>query len=141
MADTFTRQKRSEVMSRIRSGNTKPEIKVRSFLHRLGFRFSLRTARLPGKPDVVLKKYKTVVFVHGCFWHLCPHCKSGRLPKSNLAYWKKKLFNNKKRDQKNIKSLLDLGWKVLVIWECQTIKENTLIKALKPLLKAKSIAL
>lgn len=141
MADTFTVEKRSWVMSRIKSENTKPEIKVRSFLHRLGFRFSLRNARLPGKPDIILKKYKTAVFVHGCFWHMCPHCKGGRLPKSNLAYWEEKLFNNKKRDQKSIESLLDLGWKVLVIWECQTTKENTLIKSLKPLLKAKSIAL
>jgi DNA mismatch endonuclease, patch repair protein len=141
MADMFSKKKRSWIMSRIRSENTKPEMKVRSFLHRIGFRFSLRAAKLPGKPDIILRKYKTVVFVHGCFWHLCPHCKSGRLPKSNLAYWREKLVNNKKRDQENIKALLKLGWQVLVIWECQTKKEKDLVQALDPLLKAKSIVL
>lgn len=141
MVDTFTKEKRSWVMSRIRSENTKPEMIVRSFLHRLGFRFSLRTSKLPGKPDIILRKYNTIVFVHGCFWHICPNCKSGRLPKSNLSYWKGKLANNKKRDAKRIEELLKLGWIVLVIWECQTKKENTLIRALKPLLKKKSISL
>lgn len=138
MTDTFSKQKRSWVMSRIRSGNTKPEMKVRSFLHRLGFRFSLRPASLPGKPDVILRKYNTVVFVHGCFWHHCPHCKGGHLPKSNIAYWKNKLTNNKIRDQKHIEALLKMGWKVIVIWECQANNEENLIATLSPLLKAKS---
>lgn len=124
MTDTFTKQKRSEVMSRIRNGNTKPEIKVRSFLHRLGFRFSLRSAKLPGKPDIVLKRRKTIVFVHGCFWHLCPHCKGGRIPKSNQVYWKEKLIKNRDRDRKNEDALANLGWKVLVVWECQIKTEK-----------------
>lgn len=138
MADTFTKQKRSEVMSRIRSGNTKPEIRVRSFLHRLGFRFSLRAAKLPGKPDIVLKKYKTFVFVHGCFWHLCPHCKGGRIPKSNLTYWEEKLTKNKKRDRKNEDALLHLGWKVLIVWECQSKTEQSLAQSLSTLIKSKT---
>jgi DNA mismatch endonuclease, patch repair protein len=135
--DTFTPKKRSWVMSRIRSGNTKPEMIVRSFLHHLGFRFSLRTSKLPGKPDIVLKKYNTVVFVHGCFWHLCTHCKGGRIPKSNLDYWKKKLVNNKKRDEKHFDALVNLGWEVLIVWECETKREISLRKALKPLLNKK----
>ena len=139
MTDTFSKKKRGWIMSRIRSGNTKPEMKVRSFLHRLGFRFSLRTTKLPGKPDITLKKHNTVVFVHGCFWHLCPYCKSGRLPKSNLSYWEEKLANNKKRDRKNVKALSKLGWKVLIVWECQTKKEESLAKALSPLLEKKSL--
>lgn len=141
MTDTFTKKKRSWIMSRIKSEDTKPEIKVRSFLHQLGFRFSLRSSKLPGKPDIILKKYNTVVFVHGCFWHLCPNCKSGRLPKSNLSYWQEKLTNNKIRDQKNIKALLKLGWKVIVVWECQTKNEKDLVKSLKTILKAKTSTL
>jgi DNA mismatch endonuclease, patch repair protein len=124
-------------MSRIRSGNTKPELIVRSFLHNRGFRFSLRTSKLPGKPDIVLKKYNTVVFVHGCFWHLCPHCKRGRIPKSNLGYWKEKLINNKKRDQKHVDDLVNLGWHVVIVWGCETKSEITLKKALQPLLDRK----
>lgn len=120
MTDTFSPEKRSWVMSRIKSGNTKPEIRVRSFLHRLGFRFSLRTAKLPGKPDIILRKHKAVVFVHGCFWHMCPHCKGGRLPKSNLNYWEAKFKRNQERDKANSEKLQRLGWKVITIWACGT---------------------
>lgn len=138
MTDTFSKEKRSWNMSRIRSVNTKPEIKVRSFLHRLGFRFSLKTSKLPGRPDIILPKYNTIVFVHGCFWHLCPHCKGGRVPKSNVAYWKEKLINNKKRDQKNESALKKLGWNVIVIWECQIRTDQTMSKALSTLIKSKT---
>lgn len=123
MTDTFSQGKRSWVMSRIRSGNTSPEKIVRSYLHTHGLRFRLHRKDLPGKPDIVLSRFKTVVFVHGCFWHQCPRCKSGRLPKSNLTYWQTKLKKNQDRDKQNIKSLKSLGWKVIVIWECQ-IKEK-----------------
>lgn len=119
MADTFSSDKRSWVMSKIRSGNTSPEKLVRSFLHAKGFRFRLHRKDLPGKPDIVLPRFKTVIFVHGCFWHQCPHCKGGRLPKSNLSYWEPKLEKNQNRDKKNTLELKKLGWKVITIWACQ----------------------
>lgn len=124
MTDTFSKYQRSRVMSRIRSGNTFPEKIVRSYLHAHGLRFRLHRKDLPGKPDIILPRLKTAVFVHGCFWHQCPRCKSGRLPKSNLAYWETKLKKNKDRDKQNIKSLKSLGWKVIVIWECQIEEKN-----------------
>ena len=119
MTDTFSPDKRSWVMSRIRSGNTSPEKIVRSYLHACGYRFRLHRKDLPGKPDIILPRFNTAIFVHGCFWHQCPKCSSGRLPKSNLAYWETKLKKNQDRDKRNIKSLKSLGWKVIVIWECE----------------------
>ena len=110
-------------MSRIRSGNTSPEKIVRSILHANGFRFRLHRKDLPGKPDIVLPKFQIVVFVNGCFWHQCPNCKSGRLPKSNLPYWPK-LKRNQERDKKNVLELKKLGWRVITIWECQIDEKN-----------------
>jgi DNA mismatch endonuclease (patch repair protein) len=124
MTDTFSPKQRSDVMSRIRSDNTTPEKTVRSFLYLHGFRFRLHQKNLPGKPDIVLKRYKTAIFVHGCFWHQCPLCKSGRLPKSNLLYWETKMQKNKERDYKNSEALGKLGWQVLVVWECQINDEE-----------------
>lgn len=120
MTDIYTKQKRSEVMSRIASANTKPEMVVRSLLHRSGLRFRIHRTDLPGKPDVVLKKHRTVIFVHGCFWH--GHtCKKGRsLPKSNSDFWQKKIRDNVARDQRNKEELKKKGWSVLEIWECET---------------------
>src|SRR5687767_3965340 len=100
MADVFSREKRSEVMSRIRGKNTKPEIFVRKLLHRLGFRFRLHPKDLPGKPDLVLPRHSTVVFVHGCFWHQHLGCKEGRPPNSNQAFWTEKLNKNRERDER-----------------------------------------
>lgn len=122
MADIFTKKRRSEIMGRIKSKNTQPEICVRRLLHRLGFRFSLHGDKLPGKPDIVLAKWKTVVFVHGCFWH-GHDCKRGsatQRPKSNLEYWNPKIDGNIERDGNHAKALAKLGWRRLVIWECQT---------------------
>jgi len=117
--DIFTKEKRSEIMSRIKSKDTGPEKKVRSLLHSLGFRFRLHRKDLPGKPDIVLPKYKTVIFVHGCFWH-GHDCKAGKnTPASNRNYWNTKLSNNISRDQSNVSLLNAMGWKVIVIWECQ----------------------
>ncbi len=109
-------------MGRIRSKNTKPEIIVRSVLHRMGFRFSLRRNDLPGHPDIVLPKHRTAVFVHGCFWHKHKGCKIFSMPKSRVNFWKNKFDTNVGRDKKNQRELRKLGWDVIVLWECQIMK-------------------
>ena len=121
MADVFTPEKRSEVMSRIRGHDTKPELALRSMLHRLGYRFTVngpKNKSLPGKPDIVLPKYRTVIFVHGCFWHGHEHCPAFRLPKSRIDFWKAKIEGNQARDIRNDTALRHLGWHVVTIWEC-----------------------
>lgn len=129
MTDNLTKEKRSWNMSRIRSQNTKPERLVRSYLHKRGLRFRLNgkvskkiypNGILPGKPDIVLSKYKTVVFIHGCFWHQHNGCKKSHLPKSNTKYWKEKLEKNIRRDIRIMNQLEDIGFTVLIIWECET---------------------
>lgn len=117
--DIWPKQKRSEVMSKIRGKNTKPEMILRSQLFKDGFRFRVNKKDLPGKPDIVLPRYKTAIFVNGCFWHLHKRCKEGNIPKSNKIYWKTKLFKNVQRDRSNIKQLRRLGWHVLTFWECE----------------------
>lgn len=118
MADTITPEKRSWNMSQIRSENTKPEEFVRKFLYNAGFRYRKNDKRYPGKPDIVLPKYRTVVFVNGCFWH-AHDCKRAHLPKSNISYWAPKIERNKTRDEENQKKLIADGWKVIVVWECE----------------------
>lgn len=118
--DIYSKEKRSEIMSKVRSSGTKPEVLVRKKLHSLGFRFRLKGKSLPGKPDVVLPKYKTVVFVHGCFWHHHKGCGKSKLPTSNVEFWETKIFENVRRDTKIKSQLKKLGWRVLVIWECET---------------------
>jgi DNA mismatch endonuclease (patch repair protein) len=121
MPDIFTVAKRSGVMSRIRSKHTLPELNVRKYLHAAGCRFRLHDSKLPGKPDVVFVRKRICLFVHGCFWHGCPKCPDGRRkPKSNRAYWLPKIRRNKQRDKRNISRLRAAGWKVLVIWECES---------------------
>lgn len=105
-------------MSRIRGKDTQPERLLRSRLHRLGYRFRLHRRDLPGKPDIVLPKYRTAVLVHGCFWH-SHECQRGRLPKSNVAYWHKKLARNKLRDEAHLQELQELNWEAVVVWECE----------------------
>ena len=135
MSDTFEPKKRSEIMSKVRSENTSAEIRVRKLLFRMGYRFRLHRKDLPGSPDIVMPKYKTVIFVNGCFWHGCPTCKHARIrPATNADYWNKKLDRNIQRDQENYKKLKDLGWRVLVVWECETKKSKT--DALKEKLRA-----
>ena len=127
MADVFTPEKRSEVMSLIRGRDTKPELALRSMLHRLGYRFTVngpKNRSLPGKPDLVLPKFRTVIFVHGCFWHGHPDCSAFRLPKSRVAWWKAKIEGNRARDFRNENELLALGWHVVTIWECALKKES-----------------
>jgi DNA mismatch endonuclease (patch repair protein) len=109
-------------MSRIRSKDTKPELILRSALFHIGFRYRLHDKKLPGKPDLVFKKFKTVIFVHGCFWHLHENCRDGRLPKSKLDYWEPKLKKNVERDIIHEENLKSLGWKVVVVWECEILK-------------------
>ena len=121
--DVWSPAKRSEVMARIRSGDTKPELMVRSLLHRSGVRFSLRRKDLPGKPDIVLPKYGTVVFVHGCFWHRHPGCKVATIPKSRVAFWEDKFARNVARDRRNQRALRAQGWRVLVVWECRVMRD------------------
>ncbi len=119
--DVFTPAKRSEVMSLIRGRDTKPELALRSMLHRLGYRFTVRgplNRSLPGKPDLVLPKYRTVIFVHGCFWHGHAHCPAFRLPKSRCEFWKSKIEGTQARDLRNENALRQLGWHVVTIWEC-----------------------
>lgn len=114
------------MMSGIRSKNTKPELLVRSFLHRSGLRFRLHGRNLPGKPDLVFPKYRTVVHVHGCFWHRHRGCRYAYMPSSNRTFWVEKLTGNAKRDRHNDRRLLDLGWTPITIWECEAGKEDAL---------------
>jgi DNA mismatch endonuclease, patch repair protein len=113
-------------MSRIRSQNTKPEIKVRSILHLMGFRFRLHLTDLPGRPDIVLPKYHTVIFVHGCFWHRHAGCKYAYSPKSRQDFWQNKFEQNKARDRKIKASLKSIGWNIIIVWECELEKLNKL---------------
>ena len=113
-------------MSRIKCKDTKPELVVRSMLHRMGYRFRLHKKDLPGKPDIVLPKYRTVVFVHGCFWHRHKGCKYAYNSKSRKLFWQKKFTDTIKRDKRNQRGLKKLGWKVIVVWECQIKKIKTL---------------
>lgn len=119
MSDSLTPEKRSWNMSHIRSNNTSIEVKVRKYLFSLGFRYRKNDKRLPGKPDIVLPKYKTVVFIHGCFWHRHPNCKRASTPKTRENYWIPKFQRNVENDKKNLTTLQSLGWHTIVIWECE----------------------
>lgn len=119
MADVHTPEQRSYNMSQIRSKNTKSEELVRKYLFSKGFRYRKNDERLPGKPDIVLPKYRTVIFINGCFWHAHKNCKYFVWPKNNAEFWKKKIEGNVIRDEKNYKLLEDLGWNVFPVWECE----------------------
>lgn len=107
-------------MSKIRSKNTKPELTLRKALFARGFRYRVNDKRLPGKPDIVLPKYKTIIFLHGCFWHRHENCKyAGNIPKTNTEYWINKITSNRERDKINLQKLTALGWNVLIVWECE----------------------
>ncbi|MGE4489356.1 MAG: very short patch repair endonuclease [Kiritimatiellales bacterium] len=131
MADHLTPRERSELMSRIHGKNTKPEIFVRSMLHRKGYRFSLHRKDLPGKPDIVLRKYRSVIFVHGCFWHRHKGCKNATEPKTNIEFWQKKFERNVFNDQKHARELRRLGWHVITVWECQLKKPDRVFRRLE----------
>lgn len=123
-------------MSRIRGRDTKPEVTVRSVLHRLGFRFRLHRRDLPGRPDIVLARYRTVVLVHGCFWHRHPRCRYAYNPKSNTTFWKQKFAANVLRDQQDRRRLRKLGWRVILVWECQAADGAALVKRLSAALRS-----
>ena len=131
MADKFSPEKRSEIMSCVRQKNTKPELIVRSLLHRMGYRFRLHRKDLPGKPDIVLPRYKKIIFVHGCFWHGHTGCPRSTRPKTNSEYWERKIDKNINRDKQHVKTLREMGWSILIIWECETKDGNKLIDKLK----------
>ncbi len=124
MTDNHTKEIRSYNMSQIRSKNSKPEETVRKYLFSKGLRFRKNDKRYPGHPDIVLPKYKTIIFVNGCFWHLHDGCRYAVIPSSNVDYWKPKLERNKERDIKIIEELSERGWNVIVVWECQLRKER-----------------
>ena len=124
MADVHDKKTRSFNMSRIKSKDTGPEILVRKFLFRRGFRYKLHDRSLPGKPDLVLPKYRTIIFVHGCFWHGHKGCKKFVMPQSRQDYWIKKLLNNVRKDKRYRKELKEMGWAVYTVWECQLQKRK-----------------
>lgn len=119
MTDFLSTKERSERMARIKGSDTRPEITLRKVLHRLGLRYRLHGAGLPGKPDLVFPRYKTVVFVHGCFWHRHPNCNVATTPKSNTAFWMEKFEKNVARDDRVTGLLKAAGWTVFVVWECE----------------------
>lgn len=127
-------ERRSWLMGRVRQRNTKPEILVRRVLHAMGYRFRLHRKDLPGRPDIVLPKFRKAIFVHGCFWHR-HDCKKATIPKSNDKYWSNKFAENVKRDNKAIAELTRLGWASMIVWECQTRDINALSKSLSAFLR------
>ena len=133
MADVHSKETRSYNMSRIRSKDTKPERLVRKFLHKNGFRYRLHVKNLPGKPDIVLPKYKTVIFIHGCFWHGHEGCKYYVVPKTRTEWWLEKIGKNTGNDEKVEIQLIQQGWKIIKIWEC-SLKKTTIENTLKNIL-------
>lgn len=133
--DIYSSKKRSEIMGLVRASDTKPELAIRSCLWSSGYRFSLRRRELPGKPDVVLPKHKAVIFAHGCFWHHHRGCAKSKLPDTNASFWRKKILANVVRDRRNALALKLLGWRVLVIWECE-IRSPILRKKLDRFLRS-----
>lgn len=125
MVDTLTPEKRSWNMSRIRGRDTGPELKLRSLLHRAGFRFRLHDKKLPGRPDIVLRKYRTAIFVHGCYWHRHPGCAKATTPGTRTDYWTAKFEGTVSRDREAISRLEASGWSALVVWECDLEREPT----------------
>lgn len=137
VVDRISPKKRSELMGRIRSKNTRPELLVRKIVFGLGYRYRLHARDLPGRPDLVFRAKKKVVFVHGCFWHRHLNCSIAHMPKSRIRFWKHKLEGNRQRDEKNKKALAKQGWAVLTIWECEMKNALELEKQLRDFLESK----
>lgn len=136
MSDTLTKEERSKRMSLIRGRDTKPEMLVRRLVHALGYRYRLHCSDVPGKPDLVFRSRRKVIFVHGCFWHLHKGCANNRMPKSRLDFWKPKLEANRKRDIRNKARLSRTGWTYLVIWECETACAESLEERIREFLES-----
>ena len=139
VVDTLTVEQRSALMARVRGVDTKPELFVRKALYARGYRYRLHVRGLPGRPDLVFRKRRTVVFVHGCFWHR-HGCKKTTHPKSRQDYWEAKFANNVARDKRNLAQLIDDGWRVFVVWECETEKDDGLLDRLAAFLGSPSVA-
>lgn len=131
--DIFSKSKRSQIMGAISGRETKPEIKVRKFLFSKGFRYRKNVTNLPGKPDIVLPKYKTIIFIHGCFWH-CHDCNAAKLPNTNREFWENKISANQIRDQKQQNELKNIGWKVIIVWQCELSSKPVFEKKMKLLI-------
>lgn len=129
MTDTLTRERRSWNMSRIQGKDTRPELALRSLLHRNGFRFRLHDRGLPGRPDIVLPKYRAVIFVNGCFWHRHPGCRFAYQPSSRIEFWERKFADTVERDARNVEALSRLGWKVITVWECELKTPDAVLEA------------
>jgi DNA mismatch endonuclease (patch repair protein) len=140
MADNLTAQQRSRNMSRVKGRDTKPELLVRSVVHRLGYRFRLHGKELPGRPDLVLPRHRKVIFVHGCFWHGHAGCRRAARPSTNREFWDRKIEGNVARDAANTKALRRAGWKVLVVWQCALKDRARLEKRLRGFLSESSPA-
>ena len=134
MADSLTKEQRSWNMSQIKGSNTKPEILVRSYLHKKGFRFRLHDKKLPGKPDIVLKKYMTAIFVDGCYWHRHQGCKLAYNPKSRQEFWQSKFENNVRRDQEVNRLFENIPWNIVRIWQCE-VNEKSMTELAKKIKK------
>ncbi len=137
MADTVDQKTRSRIMRQVQGKNTGPEKAVRSLLHAMGFRFRLHNGDLPGKPDICLSKFKTAIFVHGCFWHRHKGCKRATMPVSNIPYWSEKFERNVAREIKNARLLRKEGWKVATVWECELKNPEKLSRRLAAFLNAR----
>ena len=138
MADVFTPEKRSEIMARVKGADTGPELLVRSMIHHMGFRFRLHRKDLPGSPDLVLPRHRKAIFVHGCFWHGHEGCRRSARPSSNKEFWNKKLSGNVERDKRDQEALRQAGWRVLVVWECETKDKEQLKRILTDFLMESS---
>jgi len=130
MADIYDKAKRSEIMSCVKHTRTAPEEKVAGLLKKLRIKYRRNVKSLPGQPDFVIKSAKTVIFVHGCFWHGHSNCKLSRLPKTNRAFWKKKSEDNKRRDRRINRSLRKLGWHIVTVWQCRLRKPDRVLRRL-----------
>lgn len=134
MADRLSSEVRSALMGRIRARDTQPELTVRRLLHSMGYRYRLHRRDLPGNPDLVLHGRRKVIFVHGCFWHQHSGCRHNRVPDSNRDYWEPKLARNVRRDREARTALVDMGWDVMIVWECETSEQRGLRKRLQQFL-------
>ena len=123
MADRISEEQRSWNMARIRGANTGPELQLRSLLHGAGYRFRLHDPKLPGRPDMILKKYRTVIFVHGCYWHRHPNCPNATTPGTRTKFWQAKFDDTVERDKRKAAELRDHGWRVITVWECELEKD------------------